>query len=164
MINHRTSLEGGSMDNFSNFMGKVIPDNFLILMSRSRDSDVLSESNWDRALKELGGESESVRIDRIGHWACGWYELLSVDENSELIYKAFEIEAALEDYPVLDDEDFSEREQIEADRVWESCYSDRDRIDYIRENRSQFEFQSFRALLSCARGEWFGGYASELLA
>jgi hypothetical protein len=164
MINHRTSLNEGTMDNFSNYMGKVIPDNFLILMSRSRDSDILSESNWDCALKTLGGESESVRIDRFGHWACGWYELLSVDENSPQIHTAVELEAAIENYPVLDESDFSERESEEANQVWAFNFNDHDRIDYIRKYREQFEFQSFRDLLSCARGEWFQGWASELLS
>ena len=156
MINHRNSLNGDA-----NYMGEVIPDNFLIVMSRSRDSDILTDSNWDCALKQLGGESESVRIDRFGHWACGWYELLSVDENSPQIHTAVEIEAA---YCILDEEDYSERELEAADEYWANCYSAQDRIRYIRENRNQFEFSSFRDMLHCARGHYFTGYAGDLLA
>jgi hypothetical protein len=57
----------------------------------------------------------------------------------------------------------SEVELEEANRVWESCYNDRQRIAYMRDHRSQFEFQSFAEMLGCCRGKFFNGYASELL-
>jgi hypothetical protein len=57
----------------------------------------------------------------------------------------------------------SEVETEEANRVWESCYSDKKRIQYIRKHRSQFEFNSFAEMLGCCRGKFFNGYASELL-
>lgn len=51
-----------------------------------------------------------------------------------------------------------------AQEVWRTCYSDAERIDYIREHRSQFEFRSFADMLGCVRGRYFAGYASELLS
>jgi hypothetical protein len=57
----------------------------------------------------------------------------------------------------------SDVEVEEANRVWQDCFNDRQRIAYIRKHRSQFEFQSFAEMLGCCRGKWFNGYASELL-
>lgn len=164
MINHRESLSQGSMDNFANYGGEVIPDNYLILLGRNRDSDCLEESNFESALKSLGGESESVRIDRIGHWACGWIEYLSIDSNNhEILAIAEDIESSIADYPVLDETDFCEREQEAANDVWQSCYSEQERIEYIRDYRDQFEFYSWSAIRDVVRGEYFNGYASELI-
>lgn len=138
-------------------------EGWYIVLGRNRDSDILSESNFDAALKSLGGEGEDVQVHRFGHWACGWYELILVRPDSKAFEIAEEIESALADYPVLDDDDFSMREMEEADRIWRDCYSVKERIEYIRNNREQFEFHSFGALMSCVRGNEFRGYASELI-
>jgi hypothetical protein len=54
-------------------------------------------------------------------------------------------------------------EEREADRVWQDCYTDSGRIAYIRKHKDQFNFRSFADMLGCARGKYFGGYASEIL-
>jgi hypothetical protein len=64
---------------------------------------------------------------------------------------------------VLNENDFSEREQEAADETWRNCYREKERIKYIRAHRSQFSFASFRDLLDCVRGKFFAGYASELI-
>jgi len=46
-------------DSLSNYMGEVPEADWLCLLTRNRDSDCLTESNWRTALKELGGEGES---------------------------------------------------------------------------------------------------------
>ena len=55
-------------------------------------------------------------------------------------------------------------ESEEAERIWRDCYDASQRIEYIRDHSSQFEFRSFADMLSCVRGNHFAGYASELLA
>ena len=55
-------------------------------------------------------------------------------------------------------------ETEEAERVWRDCYSASERIAYIERNRSQFEFRSFADMLGCVRGNYFSGYASELIS
>ena len=130
----------------------------------NRDADCLTRSNFIAALEILGGESEDVEVHRFGHWACGWFEIIIVRPDSPAAKEAEEIEAALENYPVLDDTAFSELETEEADETWRVCYREKERIAYIRDNRSQFEFRSFADMLACVRGKYFAGYASELLA
>ena len=136
--------------------------------SRNRDSDCLAESNFAAALKSLGGEGADVEVHRFGHWACGWFEVIIVRPCSEAEKEATRIEDALEDYPILDESDHSERELAEADRVWEQyrvsgLSQEASRIEYIREHRSQFEFHDMTDLMGCVRGKYFAGYASELL-
>jgi hypothetical protein len=140
-------------------------DGYYVFLGQNRDSDCLSRSNFRKGLEALGGEVEGkVEVIREGHWACGWIEWIAIHQDAaEALEIADEIVAALESYPVLDESDFSELETEEADEVWERCFRDCDRVDYIRDHRSQFEFSSFADLLACARGKYFAGYASELL-
>jgi hypothetical protein len=152
-----------AFDSYSNYMGDIPEPVWRCVLTRSRDSDCLAESNFRVALRELGGESEDVQIFRFGHWACGWWEALAVREDGDSYDKARELFVSLQDYPVLCEEDFSIHETEEADRVWQSCYRTKDRIDYIRGHRSQFDFYSWRDIRACVRGDYFGGYPSEIL-
>lgn len=130
---------------------------------RSRDSDCLEESNFNSALAALGGESETVQVVRESHWAVGWVEWIAIHESDD---KAIAIAEGLnerrDDYPVLDEEDFSNRETESADEIWRDCYDDVGRIAYMRDRREQFEFNDWRDMRACARGEYFAGDASEL--
>ena len=157
---YETAANPSGLDSYSNYLGETPSKGLLVVLTRNRDSDCLTESNWECALEQLGGESETVEIHRFGHWACGWWEALCVKAGSEAEKIGAEIESALEAYPVLNDEHFSEKEQDEANQIWQSCYDEKERIEYIRENRSQFEFWGFSDLLQCVRGDFFGGYAS----
>lgn len=131
---------------------------------RNRDSDCLAESNFASALASLGGESEMVEVHRFGHWACGWFEIILIKPGTDAATEAERIEAALSDYPILDDSDFSEREHEAAQQAWRDCYTDAQRLEYIAEHRSQFEFTSLSDMMGCVRGKHFCGYAGELLA
>lgn len=138
-------------------------DWLVVPVSRTRDTGPLEESNFDAALEMLGGESDDVEVHRFGHWGPGWFEIIIVRPGSEAETAAKEIESRLEDYPLLDEDDASERETEAANDVWRDCYNVKERVRYIRKNRSQFEFRSLSDMLGCVRGEYFSGYASELL-
>jgi hypothetical protein len=73
-------------------------------------------------------------------------------------------EQKLADYPIVNDENFTKEEQLEANEVWLNCYTVSERVYYIRQNRSQFEFHSFADLMCCVRGEYFIGDTTELLS
>ena len=81
----------------------------------NRDSTLLDESNWATQLKALP-EGDDAEIHCFGHWACGWFEILIVRPGSAAAKEAEELEGALSNYPVLSDEDYSERE-FEATRA-----------------------------------------------
>lgn len=86
-------------------------DWFVVPVSRNRDSEILEESNFDAALKILGGESATVEVHRFGHWGPGWFEIILVHPDREKDVQ--EIQDGLEDYPVLDEDGYSEREHEE---------------------------------------------------
>jgi hypothetical protein len=153
-----------AFDSASNYCGEDFSA-WVVGPGRNRDSDCVQETNFAVALERLGGEKEDVvRVVRIGHWACGWVEQIHVAATAtKELGVLLEIHNDLDSYPVLDDDALSEAETKEADKTWANCFSDEERIDYIRANREQFEFHSFADLLSCCRGTYFAGYASELI-
>lgn len=146
------------------YSGETWPDYFSSGFGQSRDSDDLEASNFATVLAALGGESETVIVVRESHWAVGWVEWIAIHESDET---ALNITRQLceraNNYPVLDEEDFSRREQEHAEEIWRDCYNDKERIAYIRDHRSQFDFHDFADLIGCARGRYFAGYASELI-
>lgn len=148
----------------NHYFGAVWPAYYSSGFGRSRDSDCLEESNFYCALRALGGESETVNVVRESHWAVGWVEWIAIHQDDEkALAIADDLRESYEGYPVLDESDFSEREQESADSIWRDCYQPQERIDYIRKNRSQFEFRDFADILGCVRGRYFAGYASELI-
>ena len=93
-------------------------------VTRNRDSGPLDESNWQaqiKALSEADGdecETDNWEIHRFGHWGCGWFEVAIVRPDSAAFRAADDIEAALMNYPVLDEQDLSEREHQDALESW----------------------------------------------
>lgn len=104
--------------------GAFLPDRqswFVAPLAQTRDSGPLDKSNFDAAVKLLGGESDSVEVYRFGHWGPGWVEIILVDNAAaDKVAVLDEIVAALEDYPVLDEEDFSKREWDDYLEAWEN--------------------------------------------
>lgn len=147
--------------------------NWLVVAAVTRDSGCLDRANFDVAQSTLRAIPEPAdwphdeapaAVERASHWACGWIDYLVVHPDSAVHIKAAEdMRSRLEDYPILDEEHFSQTESEEADEVWRNCYRPAERVRYIREHASQFEFRSLADMLACVRGHYFAGYAPELL-
>mgnify|MGYP000913860044 CR=1 FL=1 len=125
-------------DSSANYIGANLRGMYTVL-SRNRDSDALEESNFEAALERLGGEdtceddgtytSSGVFVASFNHWACGWYETILIDpaapEAEKAIREAERILSDLENYPVLDEDDWSAREVAEFSAALESgCFDD----------------------------------------
>lgn len=125
--------------------GGFSPIGDFVVLTRNRDSSLLSECNWDVACEGLkaeaydGGEDNfaarpNVYHWRAGHWACGWVEYLMVraDASDDIQTEAGEIVCSLADYPILDESGFSDREYEAVCKYWGEC-SVSDRADYLRD-------------------------------
>jgi hypothetical protein len=157
-------MTSGGIDGYSNFIGDDTEyRDWLGVAGRSRDSRCLEESNFECILKALGGRGDNVLVARYRHWAVGWIEEIYVRPNTEQATKAQELRDLLEAYPILDEEDFSRREQEAANTLWQGCYGPAERVKYIKKHRDQFEFRGWCDLAGCVRGKYFAGYASELI-
>ena len=98
-----------------NYIGETYYD-YYVLLYHTRDSGLVEESNFWSALKALNGESDTVKVVRFSHWLCGWVEMILIHESDkESIDKGNEIEKALESCPILDEDDFYERESEKRD-------------------------------------------------
>lgn len=98
-------------------------ENWLVLpVTQNRDSDTLARSNFDAAVATLTelDDHEDWDVLNFGHWACGWFEIIVVKPGTRVHTVALEIEASLADYPVLDEELFSNMECEEHDQDWDS--------------------------------------------
>lgn len=99
------------------YIGEQYYDYYVVL-SRNRDSGLIENSNFDVALSQLGGESPTVKVVRVGHWAYGWVDILLVHkDDDEMVALAREITDSLANYPVLDDDDYDRREAEEIEEL-----------------------------------------------
>lgn len=132
-------------------------------VSQTRDSNELDQSNFAEALKMLGGESETVEVHRFGHWGPGWFEIILIDpSDAERVRVAEEIAEALENYPVLNETDYSEREWESFLQGWE----DYGRQDFIRKLEKDFDLPEAAVYIledadSDALREFFSDHAGE---
>jgi hypothetical protein len=106
----------------------------VIGVMRTRDSGPRGESNFEctvKALRAIDPEEEDFEVHRFGHWGPGWFELILVRPGSKVAEEAEGIENALMDYPIVDEEDCSQREWQAAAEAWARC-SVRERLHLIR--------------------------------
>lgn len=101
----------------------------------SRDAAALETSNWRVVAQDLIGKfDEAVDTVVFGHWAVGWVEELASDAGRDDVQ--FAIQAwrdALADYPIANDEHFSElewRAAVDTIRSCRSSYIERDGIEW----------------------------------
>lgn len=121
------------------YVGAVWPATYVFL-GQHRDSDALTRSNFECALRAIGGESETVTVVRESHWAVGWVEWIGIHQDDEnALREADAIRAALADYPVVDDDHFSELEWDEAADYWESL-SPRQKVEMAIDERRRYHW------------------------
>jgi hypothetical protein len=117
----------------NSYIGETYPDYFRTGFGQSRDSDLLERCNFDAALEALGGETKrDVIVTRAGHWACGWVEEILVHKSAIAKLRiADELMSRYLDYPILDDDSFSELQLEERAETFAQFES-----DFIRELES----------------------------
>lgn len=188
-LDHATDLAKDLVNNWKRFDSYMrwerLPDGFAIVYTSNRDSCARDRSNARVIAKTLEPYTDGdVRCsaESSSHWAVGHVDGFAIrvyQPDGVTLTEAFlaysELVTSLADYPVLDDEDCSTEEQEEANATWSDCYRPAERIEYMRDHRSQFDClykpaneteqratERWRDLLAQVRGEYFAGYASEM--
>jgi hypothetical protein len=112
----------GNWRKFESFGWSSAPDdarNWCIVYTEARDSDLVDQSNAsvvEAALEPFWDDDSDVQRERHRHWACGWIDgwAIRVYDQDGSLTPAFEayaaLHCALQDYPLLDEDDFSRRE------------------------------------------------------
>ena len=94
-------------------------DNWSIVYSQHRDSGLIDESNASVIEREMmtftDGDDPDVVAERHDHWLVGWIDGFSIRvfKNGQItpaFRRYVELQNALEDYPILDEDDYSTRE------------------------------------------------------
>lgn len=105
------------------YMGDDYSD-YYVLLGHHRDSTLLTESNfytaWERIKaipssdnweQDYGIDNPEYQIVRSSHWLVGWAEFIGIHKDSAPhVEEGNRITEALDDYPVLNDSDYYERE------------------------------------------------------
>lgn len=139
------------------------------VVGRHRDSDTLTESNWQcwvKFLTKLLGEPDQVvgtepvpvsrsafdteegdeiynwTICRESHWAVGWIEIIRVHESVgvEKLNAIDDQLRKLDGYPVFDEDHFSQLEDDERQKQWEAGGSSDDWYDWLRKHIGEERF------------------------
>lgn len=136
------------------YFGAEWPDYFSSGVGRSRNSDALERSNFECMLRDLGGESETVVVVRESHWAVGWVEWIAIHESDA---KALEIaddtRAAMDDYPVVDEDHFSQTEWDECADFWDGL-SPREKVQMAIHERSRYHWLQSEPVWYFGRRRW----------
>ena len=95
------------------------PSNWAIFYTHNRDSGLLDQSNADVIAKVMEPFTDSDEPDVVmeshSHWACGFVDGFSIrvyrnGEITEAFKTYHELSERLADYPILDEEDYSNTE------------------------------------------------------
>lgn len=126
----------------SHYFGAVWPGYYSAGIGQSRDSDTLERSNFECVSKELKEwmVDDLVVIVRESHWAVGWIEWIAIHQDcGEALQIADEIKAGLEDYPVVNEDHWSELEWNESADYWDGL-SPREKVQMAMDVRSKYHW------------------------
>ena len=138
----------------SNYIGSTW-EGWLVFLSRNRDSDLLTNHNFETALEALRGVMNMTASDSLGeetvksvsesHWACGWVEWIAIHpSDTAAVALASELADKLDTYPILDEDGYSEKEHEAMCDSWKNL-SVRDRYELIKRSGNCSVFAARRA-------------------
>ena len=105
-----------------NYMGETYCE-YYVIYSRHRDSDLVDISNFEVILEILG---EDAITPISNHWAVGWVQTILVHESKHRArIKANQLIKQLEEYPLLNEDDYSARQVAKTKQIHEDCIANR---------------------------------------
>ena len=139
------------------YYGGFDPIDDVVIAGQSRDSDALERSNYETIFKFLQDTEDQLAKEypeefdqayekndhdlliydfRASHWAVGWVETILMSRHAPdcLQMHVVSVLDALADYPVFDEEHYSELEWNEVQEFWERDLTIAERVELIREH------------------------------
>ena len=117
----------GNWQNFGSFWWSDRPEDaekWTIVYTQNRDSDILTRANHisieSRLEQFFEADSPNILREYHSHWGCGWIEGYAIrvyDDSGEITPEFMEwvdIRDAIEDYPILDEELYSNMQYEES--------------------------------------------------
>lgn len=147
-----------------------------VVTTTHREADALTRSNARVIAKELAPflrQGRDVFTSGASHWACGWtegYEIRVYSATGQ-ITRAFWtyalLQLAIEEYPALDEDDWSQEESDDAAACWASMRPS-ERIEHLRKYcdgpydsvKDAMHVDSFSELLGAIRNGTHPPYTS----
>lgn len=111
--------------------------------SVTRDSGPLERSNWETLqadLRRVDVSEETWEIHRFGHWGPGWFEIIVLKPGSKAADVAQETYECLQNDPVLDENDFIDKQYECFDESWD-MWLERDCMDDVGKHLPTEELQ-----------------------
>jgi hypothetical protein len=112
-----------------NYIGAQFND-YYIVCSHHRDSGILQESNFRVIKAYLEKHNIVFKCVSFSHWVVGWIEEILVQEdNKESVEYGNYCVVQLEQYPIFDDNDFSNLESDKINELTEQIRNDINNLD-----------------------------------
>ena len=131
--------------------------NQALVIKTFRDAKLLERHNAETVENILsdyiGGDS--LDWERIRCPFYGWHDYLLIDINADdvgLISKVVNIWERLENYPLLDEDSYLEKEYLKACDNWANWYDRKERAKELR-NAGDYEALTFSELKAMVKGE-----------
>jgi hypothetical protein len=110
-----------------------------------RDSATIYRSNYtvlQNRLYEIDADQDDWHTESSSHWAVGWTENVVVRPQSKAHEILQQASIDIENYPLLDEEHYSELEHSEASDYWDSMSMEYRISDLDSNNESIFAARS----------------------
>lgn len=92
-----------------NYMGTDYSDHYVVY-SHHRDSDMVNQSNYESIKGYLDDHNAKYSEIRFNDWLVGWFESIMIrDDRIDDLRTADQYIGQLEDYPLLDEDDYLNR-------------------------------------------------------
>lgn len=128
-----------------NYGGNDYSD-YYVVIGRNRDSCLRTNHNYEEVWERLNDVQDELEEEdnteygwligaNFGHWAVGWIELILVHESAPqmLIDSAEDIIYDLDQYPILNEDEYYRKVYEAADEYWRQM-SLRERIEMCKEH------------------------------
>lgn len=118
-----TTLKPGNWREFDSFCWFDRPDDaddFALIYTHNRDSDLIDVSNAYVIGKALEPYPDDAIPESHSHWAVGWIDGFAIRIGSEAERIYLDLKAQMDDYPILDENHYSQLESDAQDEAWEN--------------------------------------------